>query len=158
MNEQPMRFGKFFEEFVVGDRYRADGRTVTDADIVLFAGLIGANSPQFLNEEYGRTSALGSRVAPGPLVLSLALAASEPLLAGTLIALVAVDNVRYHAVVRPGDTVTGETEIASTRISRNPGRGVVQFRDRLVNQRGETVLTCDHTLLIRTREGSGSQG
>jgi acyl dehydratase len=145
----PVRTGRLYHEFEAGMRFRSEGRTVTEADIILFAGLIGANSPQFLNEEFARGSSLGGRVAPGPLGLSLALAQTEPLLAGTLIALLGVDGVRYHSPIRPGDTVWNEFEVASVRPSAKGDRGIVQFRDRLVNQRGEAVLSCEHTLLLR---------
>ena len=148
---QPVRFGRWFEEFSVGDHFRTDGRTITEADIVLFAGLIGANNPQFLDEEYASASAFGSRIAPGPLVLSLGLASTEPLITGTLLALLGVDEVRFQGPVRPGDTIRNQVTVAETRSTRRPDRGTVRFENRIVNQRGETVLTFQHALLIKKR-------
>lgn len=154
MNEappQPVRFGRWFEQFSVGDRFRTDGRTITDADIVLFAGLIGANNPQFLDDEYAAASAFGGRIAPGPLALSIGLASTEPLVTGTLLALLGVDGVRYHGPVRPGDTIHNEITVAEVRETSRPDRGAVRLENRMVNQRGETVLTFQHTLLIKKR-------
>ena len=150
---QPLRRGRWFEEFHAGERFRSAGRTITDADLVLFSGLVGAQNPQFLDEEYARASPFGGRIAPGPLTLALGLVAAEPLLTGTLLALLGVDRVRYQAPVRPGDTVYAEIEVAEVRPSSQPGRGIVRLASTLRNQRGEAVLTFEHTLLVRARAG-----
>lgn len=149
---KPVRQGKYFEEFAVGDKYRSDGRTITTADIVMFATLIGAQSPQFLDEEYGKKSPLGSRVAPGPLGLSFALASTEPILAGTLIALLGIHSVRYHQPILPNDTIANEFEIFATRATAKPGRGIISIRNKVVNQRGEMILAFEHQLLIKSRD------
>ncbi|MCS6801973.1 MAG: MaoC/PaaZ C-terminal domain-containing protein [Chloroflexota bacterium] len=148
---QPVRFGRWFDQFAVGERFRTDGRTITEADIVLFAGLIGANNPQFLDEEYAAASPFGGRIAPGPLALSIGLASTEPLVTGTLLALLGVESVRYHGPVRPGDTIHNEVTITETRETSRADRGVIRLDNRIVNQRGETVLTFQHTLLVRKR-------
>ncbi|MFN8534398.1 MAG: MaoC/PaaZ C-terminal domain-containing protein [Dehalococcoidia bacterium] len=151
MPAQPVMIGRYFEEFTTGARFRGGGRTITEASVVIFTGLIGANNPQFLDDEYARASQFGSRVAPGPLVLSVGLAGTEPLITGTMLALLGVDNVRYRAPVRLGDTIHNEIEVAETKLTSRPDRGAVRFWNRIINQEGVTVLTFEHTLLIRSR-------
>ncbi len=145
----PVRQGRTYEQFVPGMRFRSDGRTIGEGDISLFCGIIGAQSPQFLDQEYGRGTAFGGRVAPGPMGLSIGLASTEPLLAGTLIALLGVDNVRYHSPIHPGDTIHNEIEVVESRPSSRPGRGIIHLRNTIMNQRGERVLSFEHTLMIR---------
>ncbi|MCS7002905.1 MAG: MaoC/PaaZ C-terminal domain-containing protein [Dehalococcoidia bacterium] len=153
---QPIRRGRYFDEFTPGARFRSEGRTITEADIVMFATLIGGLASQFLDEEYAKTTPLGGRVAPGPLALSYAMAAIEPLLTGTLIGLLGVDTVRYHAPVRPGDTIRNEVEVISARPTSTPGRGVVSFKNEVKNQRDETVLTFETTVLLHGRPAASS--
>src|SRR5712692_11033620 len=62
----------FYEDFQIGSKQTTFGRTVTEADIVIFAGMTGAINPLFLDEEYARNSSYGHRIAPGLLTLSLA--------------------------------------------------------------------------------------
>ena len=54
----------YYEDFHVGSKQTTFGRTVTDADIVIFAGMTGASNPLFLDEEYAKKSTFGRRIAP----------------------------------------------------------------------------------------------
>lgn len=142
---------RYLEDFEVGQTYIVGGRTVTETDIVLVASLIGANAPLFLNEEFAKQTPYGTRIAPGELTLSFALAATEPLVHGGLVGLVGIDKVRFRAPVRPGDTINNHVQVITKRPSSRPGRGIVTFADSVRNQRGEEVATFEHTVLLRTR-------
>lgn len=142
-----------FEDFEVDQAITVGGRTVTETDVVLLASLIGANAPIFLNEEYAKHTPYGTRIAPGELTLSFALAATEPLVHGTIIGLVGIDKVRFRAPVKAGDTIHNEVRVLAKRLSSRPGRGIITFADSVRNQRGEEVATFEHTVLLRTRDG-----
>jgi hypothetical protein len=70
MSYQPR--GLTFEQFNVGDTHICQGRTITEADVVHFAGISGDYNPLHTNEEYGKTTPFGGRIAHGVLVLAIA--------------------------------------------------------------------------------------
>lgn len=140
--------GKYFEQFTVGEQYTAAGRTVTETDVVIFSTLIGALSPLFLDEEYAKKTIYGTRIAPGELPLSMAMAMTEPLVHGTVIGLLGVNNVRFIAPVKPGDTITNYIEVVGKRESSKPGRGIIMLKDTVRNQRGEVVLEFEHQVMV----------
>ncbi|MBI2322647.1 MAG: MaoC family dehydratase [Chloroflexi bacterium] len=142
-----------FEDFEIGQTYAVGGRTVTETDIVLLASLIGANAPLFLNEEYAKQTPFGTRIAPGELTLSFAMAATEPLVHGGLVGLLGIDKVRFRAPVKAGDTITNHVQVIARRPSARGGRGIVTLANSVRNQRGEEVATFEHTVLLRARGG-----
>ena len=143
--------GLYFEEFEVGRTFVVGGRTVTETDVVIIASLIGATAPLFLNEEYAKHTPYGTRIAPGEITLSIAMASTEPLVHSTVVGLVGIDKVRFYAPVKPGDTITNHVRVSSSRLTSKPGRGVVTFADSVRNQRDEEVATFEHTVLIKCR-------
>jgi hypothetical protein len=64
--------GRTFEEFVIDEEIVSGTRTVTEADVVDFAGLSGDFQPEHMNEEYAKKGPMGARIAHGLLVLSMA--------------------------------------------------------------------------------------
>ena len=70
-----------------------------------------------------------------------------------VVALLGVDKGRFLAPVRAGDTIRTEVEVLSKRETKSPDRGLIVFRDHVLNQRGETVFQIDKTALIRRRGG-----
>jgi acyl dehydratase len=140
-----------FEGFQVGDRHRTLGRTISEYEILAFATLAGFTEPLFMDVEYiQRESVFKSRVAPGVLTFAIAegLALQTGMFHGTGLALVQYD-VRVVAPVLAGDTIYLEIEVADKRQTRKPDRGIVTFRHRIANQRGETVMEATVTRLIK---------
>lgn len=143
--------GVAFEGFSVGDRFTTLARTVSEVEIVNFVALAGFTEPLFMDLEYvARESVFKTRVAPGALTFALAeeLAMQTGMLHGTGLALLGFD-VKVVAPVPAGDTIHVEIEVAAKRETTKPDRGVVTFRHRVVNQRGETVMEATITRLIR---------
>lgn len=140
---------RFFEEFEIGQRWVSRGRTVTEADIVNFAGLSADFFPLHIDEEYAARSRFGRRVAHGLLVLSMAtgMVPADP---EKVQALYGLDRVRFLRPVFIGDTIHIEMEVAETR-PREDGSGVVSFRQTMINQRGEPVMANIYQLLMRRR-------
>ena len=142
---------KYYEEFEVGCRYPTYGRTITEGDLSLFCALIGYHVPLFIDEEYAKTTAYGGRILPSAMIMAISTGQTESLFRTTVIGLVGVERGRFLAPVRPGDTVTTEVEVVSKRGTSKPDRGLIVFRDHLLNQHGETVYQIDKITLIRCR-------
>jgi acyl dehydratase len=142
-----------FEEFTVGTRYRTLGRTVSDFEILQFVTLTGFTEPLFMDLEYiRRESVFGARVAPGVLTFALAegLTLQTGILHGTGLALLSYD-VRVLAPVLAGDTISVEIEVVDRRETKKADRGVVTFRHRVANQRGEAVMEATIARMIKRR-------
>lgn len=122
-----------FASYTVGEEAEYS-KTVTDADVTLFAGLSGDINPLHLDEEYGRRTRFGTRVAHGALTASY-VAASLTQLTGPGCVWVS-HNLRFTAPVRIGDTVTARAEIAGLV----PEKGLLRVRTTCRNQRGELLL------------------
>jgi acyl dehydratase len=145
--------GRFYEDFTVGERIEHDkGRTITEADNVLFCALTMNDQPLHLDEEYARSTQFGRRVVNGLLTLSLSVGMSVgDLTAGTLVANLGYYDVEHTKPVFHGDTIRVRSEIASKRETSKPGQGLVEIRHVVTNQRGEEVLTYKRRALVRMR-------
>src|SRR5688572_11915442 len=141
----------YWEEFEAGARFPTYGRTVTEGDLSLFCAFVGYHVPLFIDEEYAKTTIYGGRIAPSSFTMSISTAMTESLFRTTMISLLSVDNGRFLAPVRAGDTIRTEVEVLSRRETRDASRGVVVFRDHVSNQRNEVVFEIDKTTLIKRR-------
>jgi acyl dehydratase len=144
----------WFEDFAVGDRFRSPSKTLTDAHFLFFAGMTGDAHPIHYDEEYGRTTRFGHRVAHGLLLASLtAVGASTlaPLIEHSIVAFVE-QSTRFLAPAFVGDTLRPEHEVVT--LERKRPAGLVVLRVTLTNQRGETVLDGEHRYLIAYRPRS----
>jgi len=143
---------KYYEDFEVGERYTSRPRVVTATDIDLFATVTGAVNPLFLSDEFAKSLGFTSRIAPGLLTLSLTVGLSyQTGLLDNMIALLALNSVRFTGPVAPGDTLTVQIEVASKRETTKPDRGLVTFKSVSTNQRGEKVLEIEQLVLCRRR-------
>ena len=116
-------------------------KTVTEADIVLFAGVSGDFNPAHVCEEYAKKTLFGGRIAHGALTLAL-LSAAMSKLPGLVIFL--SQSVRFLKPVRIGDTVTAVAEVVETR----QDKGIVTLKNTCTNQNGEVVAEGEATVRI----------
>ncbi len=121
-----------FESFRVGDRGEFS-KTVTEADVVLMAGISGDLNALHLDEAYGRRTRFKSRVAHGVLTVSF-ISAANTLLTGPGFVYLG-QEVKFLAPVRIGDTVTATSEIAELRTDKQ----ILRVRTSVRNQHGEMV-------------------
>ena len=133
--------GFHWDELKTGDSFRTYGRTITETDIVNFVSCVGMLESLFLDSEYRkRHSAMDGHAAPAMLVVSLA----EGLVLnatgqGTGLAFLNMQmNVLGPVVV--GDTIHVEIMVEEARKTSKSSRGLVRTRNRIVNQKGETVI------------------
>ncbi|OQP05494.1 dehydratase [Geobacillus sp. 46C-IIa] len=145
-----MRFDRPFEGYAVGDRYRSRGRTITEADIVQFAGVSGDFYPLHTDREYAGQTRFGERIAHGMLTMSVAtgLWVMEP---GCVLAFYGIDALRFVRPVKIGDTIYVESEVRQLT-ERGETAGLVTVHQQVVNQRGETVIDAVVHVLV-AREG-----
>ena len=125
--------GKSYDELEIGEK-ASFSKTITETDVYLFAGISGDLNPMHVNEEYAKSSHFGTRVAHGPLTMSLA----APVLGMKLPGLgtIAVElTTRFKAPVYFGDTITVTGEL----VEKISGKKWVRVALAWINQRGETV-------------------
>lgn len=144
--------GMYFEEFTEGTEVVTQGRTITEADIVNFAGLSGDYNTIHTDAEYAKTTPFGERIAHGLLGLSVAtgLAAQMGFIEGTVIAFTGLEW-KFKGAIKIGDTIHLVTKVTKTKAMRAAGGGFVVFDARVLNQRGETVQQGEWTLLVKSK-------
>ncbi len=152
-----MQFGRYLDEFQVGDVYKHwPGRTITEMDDTLFCMLTMNHHPLHIDANFAAGTQFGQRVVAGPLVLSIVFGLSVPDVSGKAIANLEMEKAVHTAPVFHGDTVYGESTVIEVRESRSqPDRGIVTVDTRGYNQRDETVLTFRRKVLIPKRPATG---
>ncbi|MDH3229867.1 MAG: MaoC family dehydratase [Alphaproteobacteria bacterium] len=148
---------RWFEEFHVGDRFESRGATLTESQIVDFA-LTYDPQQMHVNAAAAADGMFGGLIASGfqTLALSFRLFFDLGLVEKSNIVGPGMDEVRWLAPVRPGDTLRSVVAVLEARGSRSrPDRGTVRFGFTVENQRGETVLTYQALTIIRKRPKAG---
>jgi acyl dehydratase len=147
------RFGRYLEEFAVGDVYEhRPGKTVLESDNHLFTLLTLNRHPLHFDAEYGRGSEFGRNLVVSTYTLSLLIGMSVTDVSHKAIANLGMDEVRFTAPVFAGDTLYAESEVLGKRDSASrPGQGIVTVLTRGRNQRGELVCSFRREMLIPAR-------
>ena len=150
---KPNKRGLYFEEFEVGTKVITTGRTVTESDIVTFAGLSGDYNQIHIDAEFSKTDGFGARVAHGLLVLSIAsgLVVQTGVMEGTIIAFREINNWKFSKPVFIGDTVHVELETTETKALPRLGGGAIVIELNVKNQNAETVMKGTWTALITSK-------
>jgi acyl dehydratase len=147
----------YLDDLEPGQVFVSAARTVTEADVVAFAGLSGDFNPIHTDAEFAKDGAYGQRVVYGVLGLAIATGLLDRIgvFSGSAIAMLGIEDWRFVAPVFIGDTVHLELTILAVRPSRSkPDRGIVERRFELRNQRDETVQAGRIDLLVRRRPDS----
>jgi acyl dehydratase len=161
-----VQLGYTYDDLHVGLAFRSPGRTITDADLVGFAGLTGDFSELHTSDVYAEASQFGRRVAHGMLGLAYAhglMWARTGELRQTAIAFLGIGDWRFVAPIFVGDTIFVDYVIAELRDSRSkPDQAIATFDVRLVNQHGEVLqqgtkaLLCSKVPLAAVAAGAAS--
>jgi acyl dehydratase len=143
-----------FEDVAVGFRFETPARTVTEADIVAFAGVSGDFNPLHTDSVFAAGSIYGERIAHGALVVSLATGLRQRvgLFDGTLMGLLEIRSWRFLAPVRVGDTIHVVSEVTELRETSNPDRGIMVQRIDVVDQHDAVVQSGEFVMLLRRRD------
>ncbi|MEX1118916.1 MAG: MaoC/PaaZ C-terminal domain-containing protein [Terrimicrobiaceae bacterium] len=145
-----MNHERTFEDYQIGDERFTTGRTITEADIVLHAGQTGDFYPHHMDAVWCATQPFKQRIAHGTLIFSVAIGMT----AGEVnpyAMTYGYERLRFPKPVFIGDTITTQVTIAEKRDHKRPTQGIVVEKIATINQRGETVMACEHLLLVEKR-------
>lgn len=142
MSPVPSGKGMYFEEFQPGQKIVTASRTITESDIVTFAGLSGDYNQIHTDAEFSRTTPFGQRVAHGLLGLSIAsgLAMRTGMLEGTVLAFREISEWKFSRPVMIGDTIHVELNVIETKAVPRLGGGTITIFLEVKNQRDETTM------------------
>ena len=143
----------YFEDFVQGQSFVTQRRTITEADIVSFAGWSWDTNQVHTDAEFAKASRFGEPIAHGMLGMSVAMGLVSRLgiFEGSSIALLGVEDWSFRAPILAGDSVQCRLEILNTRLTSKGDAGVLDRRFTLLNQRAEVVQGGRIGLMVRTR-------
>ena len=145
----------YFEEFEVGMRYATTSRLITLEDHLAFCKLVRYEVPLFLDDSAGAKTDFGSLICPSHLIMSFSTAMTGALFSDSILGLLALENARFLAPVRPGDTLRTEVEVVNKRLTSDARKGVITFRDHVYNQAGNLVFQNDKIALIKCSPAPG---
>jgi acyl dehydratase len=142
---------QYFEDYSPDSTRDTLGRTITETDIVLHAGQIGDFYPHHMDADWSSRQPFGQRVAHGTLIFSIAVGMTAGVV-NPLAFSYGYDRLRFVKPVFIGDTIRVHVRIKEKRDHpRQADHGLVIELLEAVNQRGETVLVCEHLILARRR-------
>jgi len=143
-------FGRYFEEFNVGDVYMHwPGKTITESDNNLFSLLTMNHHPVHLDANYAAQQQHGRVLVVGTYVFSLVVGQSVRDVSGKAVANLNYESISHLAPSFIGDTIYSKTTVLSKRVSeKNPKRGVVKVRTEAWNQNERMVLSFERSVLV----------
>ena len=152
MGQGTRKTGYTYADLHIGMSFRSPGRTITEADIVAFAGLTGDYSELHTSDVYAKASQFGRRVAHGMLGLAYAHGLMWPRtgeLRETAIAFLGISDWKFVGPIFVGDTIFFAYRIAELRDSKSkPTQAIATFDVELVNQHGKVVQRGRKALLV----------
>lgn len=143
----------FFEDFVPGQVYVTQSRTITESDLVAFAGWSWDTNPVHTDVASAADGRFGHRIAHGLLGMAVAmgLASRLGIFEGSSVALLGVEDWRFVRPIFIGDSICAQVEILSTRLTGKGDAGVLERRFTVVNHKGEVVQQGNIGLMVSTR-------
>jgi len=145
--------GMYFEDFEIGRMLLTAGRTITETDVVNFAGLSGDFNAIHTNAVHAAQDAFGQRVAHGMLVQSIAtgLAVQSGIIEGTVLAFREA-SCKFSLPVFFGDTIRVKIEIVDKKFFRRLGGGNISMKFSVMNQEDEVVQRGEWVMLVKSKE------
>lgn len=142
--------GKTFDEFKVGDEFTTASRTITEADVVNFAGLSGDFNPLHTDEEFGKSTSFKGRIAHGMLSVAIAtgLANQLGIFEGTTVALLSL-TISYKGATKFGDTIHLVLKVADKKETSKGDKGIVTFDTIVFNQNDEPIVEGQWVIMLR---------
>ncbi len=145
--------GLYWEEWQVGKTFESAARTITETDIVNFAGISGDYNPLHINEEYCKNTQFGTRIAHGPLIYAIAagLLFQLHLYDDTLIAFLGFESLKFTKPTKIGDTIHAKITVTELSETSKSDRGVMKRQLQVINQRGEVVQEGIEAFLMKRK-------
>jgi 3-hydroxybutyryl-CoA dehydratase len=147
----------FFDDVAVGQEWLSPGRTVTEADIVNFAGLSGDYNPIHMDHEFAKTTPFRRPIAHGMLVIAIGsgLGTTNPPM--RTVAFLALREWRFVEAVFPGDTIRVRTKVVSKELRGRGKRGEIVWQRTFVNQEGRVVQEGTSVTVVECRPKARNQ-
>ncbi|MCD6186182.1 MAG: MaoC family dehydratase N-terminal domain-containing protein [Deltaproteobacteria bacterium] len=146
---------KYFEDLQLGDQDQTAGRTITEADIVNFAGLSGDFNPIHMDQVFAEKTFFKKRIAHGILVFSIASGLFTQCEMNTFMkkSVIALMEIKWKFLkpVFIGDTIHLEVEIIEKKKTSKPDRGIVLVKRTVLNQDGDAVQEGDVIMMIKRK-------
>jgi acyl dehydratase len=144
--------GRYFEQFEIGQQLVTAARTITESDIVNFAGMTGDYNQIHTDAEFAAKDTFGQRVAHGMLVQSIAtgLAVQSGIIEGTVLAF-REQSAKFSLPVFIGDTVHVQLKITEIKALPRLGGGNINMKYAVYNQHGKAVQRGDWVMLIKSQ-------
>lgn len=149
---------EYLDDYVVGNGFVSPARTITETDIVNFAALTGDWHPLHTDVEYASKTPFQARIAHGMLTLCVGMALPfrlgmySSVLPRSFVAFYGMESLRFTAPTRIGDTIHCEAEVIEI-VDKGKDRGILTTQNRIINQRGETLVTYVTKVLCGKRPG-----
>jgi acyl dehydratase len=143
---------RYFEDFNVGDHWETARRTITEADVVMFAALTGDHNPIHTDEEFAKTTIFGGRLLHGPAGFAIATGLESRLgiKEGTAVAFLGM-TWDMKGPIKIGDTIRVVQKVTNKRETKKPTQGIVFFHVALLNQRNEVVQEGEWKVMFTRR-------
>jgi len=141
----------YFEQYVLNSGRETTGRTITETDIVLHAGQTGDFFPHHMDAEWCKSQPFKQRMAHGTLIFSVAVGMTANLINEVAMSY-GYDRLRFIKPVFINDTLRVRLSVSKKSDHKKPGYGLVTEALEVLNQAGETVLVCEHILLVQKQE------
>lgn len=138
----------FFEEFAIDTVRETMGRTITETDIVIHAGQTGDFFPHHMDEEWCKTQPFKKRIAHGTLIFSIAVGLTANHINEASMTY-GYERLRFVKPVFIGDTIKVKVTIKEKKDHKKPEYGLITEAVEVLNQNHETVMVCDHLLLVQ---------
>ena len=145
-----MMRSRFFEDYEPGSTRETGGRTITETDIVLHAGQTGDFYPYHMDAEWCKLQEFKQRIAHGTLIFSVAVGMTAGEINPEAVSY-GYDRLRFIKPVFIGDTIRVRVILKEKRDHKKPGYGLVSELCEVLNQSDETVLACEHLLLVKRK-------
>lgn len=142
--------GPFFEDFNEKNEMITDGRTVTRADIVNFAGVSGDFSPLHMDKEFGKKTMFGENVAHG--LCAMVVASGNIERSGVFDQIVAFYGIQDWKFTKPlffEDTIRVRIKVESKVAGVQPDRGVVNLYLEVINQKDDVLQEGKWKIMVR---------
>jgi acyl dehydratase len=142
----------FYEDYELEYSRTTGGRTVTETDIVMHAGQTGDFYPHHMDAEWCKSQPFKQRIAHGTLTFSIGIGLTAGELNSEAFSY-GYDRLRFIKPVFIGDTIHSVVTIMEKRDHpKKPDMGFVVEQVRVINQHGDTVLACEHLLLVNKKK------
>ena len=145
---------RYYEDVPEGETFESIGRTITDADILAYAGVSGDFARLHTDEAYMKTTPFGGRIAHGLLTAAISSGLAQAYFNEILVLAHLESTFKFERPVRPGHTIRILVTAGARRETKDPGRGIIKFTREILNQRDERTSLGATTLMIGRRPAS----